>query len=176
MLYPGHEKQRLLRSRPPRFFPGVSQPLKVYHANENIGLELLSRIDSGEYQFESYLWHTRLSLDRVLIMTKSRILLVIDSITETSISWQCTLANVLSLEVQCDELSSRSALNNALQLVSSPQEDVPKDNNDNDNDIDDDNSVSSSSYKKILFREKDFIVGSVALSIYHRPKASDSAM
>lgn len=174
MIRPGHEKQRLLRFRPPRFFPGVSQPLKVYHANENIGLELLSRIDSGEYQFESYLWHTRLSMDRVLIMTKSRILLVIDSITETTISWQCTLANVLSLEVQCDELSSRSALNNALQLVSSSR-DVPEDNNDDD----DDNSVnssSSSSYKKILFREKDFIVGSVALSIYHRPKASDSAM
>ena len=174
MIRPGHEKQRLLRSRPPRFFPGVSQPLKVYHANENIGLELLSRIDSGEYQFESYLWHTRLSMDRVLIMTKSRILLVIDSITETSISWQCTLANVLSLEVQCDELSSRSALNNALQLVSSSR-DVPEDNNDDD----DDNSVnssSSSSYKKILFREKDFIVGSVALRIYHRPKAGDSAM
>lgn len=140
----------------------------MYHANENIGLELLSRIDSGEYQFESYLWHTRLSMDRVLIMTKSRILLVIDSITETSISWQCTLANVLSLEVQCDELSSRNAVNNALQLVSGALG-APEEDDDND-------SVNSSSYKRILFREKDFIVGSVALSIYHRPKASDSTM
>ena len=156
----------MLRSRPPRFFPGVSQPLKVYHANENIGLELLSRIDSGEYQFESYLWHTRLSMDRVLIMTKSRILLVIDSIAETSISWQCTLANILSLEVQCDELTSKIAVNNALQLVSN-SEDVAEE---------DDSSVVSGDYKRILFHEKYPIVGNVALNIYHRPKTLDSPM
>ena len=156
----------MLRSRPPRFFPGVSQPLKVYHANENIGLELLSRIDSGEYQFESYLWHTRLSMDRVLIMTKSRILLVIDSIAETSISWQCTLANILSLEVQCDELTSKIALNNALLIVSN-SEDVAEE---------DDSSVVSGDYKRILFHEKYPIVGSVALNIYHRPQTLDSPM
>jgi len=90
-----------VRSRPVRFFSSGNQPLKVYSIGENVGLELLSRVDRGEYRSESYVWHARLLLpEKVLIVTKERVLLLADlTDNRTEIIWQCLLANILSVDV-----------------------------------------------------------------------------
>ena len=67
----GNDKLKLLRARPPRFFHNPNMPLNIYSADENIGQELLSRVRGGEFRYEGYIWHSKMSDKNTLLMTKT---------------------------------------------------------------------------------------------------------
>lgn len=98
----GQETLRRLRARPPRFFSSGTHPLKVYRANENVGLELLSRIEQSEFRFETYLWHTTLPMEKAIVVTKGRVIFVNDVRGRATVSWQCPLSSIYSIAVDDD--------------------------------------------------------------------------
>jgi hypothetical protein len=120
------QKYRLHRIRPPRFFSNPSMPLQVYSAQENVGRELLSRINHGEYVSEQYLWHHQLravsevklvaehedgqlgSLEEesYVLLTAKR-LMVMTCSHQYRLTWNCLLSQLVSIHV--DRAKGRSS-------------------------------------------------------------------
>jgi hypothetical protein len=99
----GEEKLRLKRARPPRYFRTPNLPLQIYSADQNIGQELLSRVEMGFYHSEGYVWHTRLQDGTILIMTSIRLLLVGEKTYDfCELLWQCLISQILFLEIEYD--------------------------------------------------------------------------
>lgn len=99
----GDEKLRLKRARPPRYFRSANMPLQIYSADENIGQELLSRVEMGFYHSEGYVWHTRLYDGTILILTSIRLLLVGEKTYDfCELLWQCLSSQILFLEIEYD--------------------------------------------------------------------------
>ena len=104
-------------------------------------------------------------------MTKSRILLIIDSLNETEISWQCILSNIVSLEVQYNrrdlnfkENSEESVRRGALALIADDTDDEVR-------------SLSSDNgCRRTLFKDAPSLLDKPVLSIFYRPPAADAIM
>jgi hypothetical protein len=116
-----HQKMRLSRIRPPRFFAHANVPLQVYSAEENVGQELLARVEQGLYRNDGYLWHgivqhvsssssavssssyssssSASSSQYILLLTKQRLMLLEDFWQYTGLVWQCSLRDIVSLEI-----------------------------------------------------------------------------
>lgn len=103
-----NQKLRLMRARPPRYFLHPNQPLQIYSAAENMGLQLLSRLGAA-CRHEALLWHGKLGEQRSLLLTKARIMIVADHFDHTAIIWQCLLGRLLSIEVDYSTSSSVQA-------------------------------------------------------------------
>lgn len=96
------QKHRLKRARPPRFFHSPHLPLQIYSADENMGQELLSRINMGAFRSEGYICHYRLREGTILILTTLRVMVVGDSFDFCELHWECALSQFLFLEVDYD--------------------------------------------------------------------------
>ena len=96
------QKHRLKRSRPPRFFHSPHLPLQVYSADENMGQELLSRVNMGAFKSEGYVCHYRLREGTILIVTTIRVMVVGDSFDFCELHWACALSQFLFLEIDYD--------------------------------------------------------------------------
>ena len=56
------DKRRMLRKRPPRFFPhGPYSPLKPYRKEESVGEEILSLVERGRYRSDGYVHHEHIA-------------------------------------------------------------------------------------------------------------------
>jgi len=97
-----NQKLRLQRSRPPRFFRSANLPLKVYSADENVGQELLSRIQNGEFRHEGYLWHAVLKDKTIAVMTKARLLIYSEGFDSEQLLWNCPSNSLVSLDIEYD--------------------------------------------------------------------------
>jgi hypothetical protein len=111
-----NQKLRLIRVRPPRHFLYPNQPLQVYSAEENLGLQLLSQLGPS-YSQETLLWFGKLE-QRSLLLTKARVMFVEERFDQTSVIWQCLLGRVLSIEV---DYATSSAEEMALQMIDGNQ-------------------------------------------------------
>jgi len=96
------QKHRLKRSRPPRFFHSPHLPLQIYSADENMGQELLSRVNMGSFKSEGYICHYRLREGTIFIVTTIRVMVVGDSYDFCELHWECALSQFLFLEIDYD--------------------------------------------------------------------------
>ena len=96
------QKHRLKRARPPRFFHSPHLPLQIYSADENMGQELLSRVNMGAFRSEGYICHYRLREGTILILTTLRVMVVGDSFDFCELHWECALSQFLFLEIDYD--------------------------------------------------------------------------
>lgn len=102
------QKLRLQRSRPPRFFRHSNLPMKVYSADEHVGLELLSRIHNGEFRHEGYLWHAVLKDKTIAVMTKVRMLIYSEGFDSEQLLWNCPSTSLVSLDIEYDRPTSHA--------------------------------------------------------------------
>ena len=160
-----HQKLRLVRTRPPRFLVSANMPLQVYSADENIGQELLSRVQQGAYRHEGYMWHGHLHENRQLLLTKVRVLLLEDHLEFTEVLWQCSMKNLMSIEVDYSDSVTRSQqdeikrnLETALRMMAT------------DKTMD---SSSNNSHQSTTFRS--LLQGEPVLHFYHMPHSDGSS-
>lgn len=191
--YLAHQKHRLIRVRPPRFFKSPNLPLQVYSAEEHVGQELLSRVEQGLYRSDGYLWHGRVDGDdhRILLLTKQRLLLLEDHWQYTSVIWQCLTRDLESIEVGYQDsvptgtVPDRSgyytqqphqqAMRNAeviLELINGDLVNVQRSGNHINNTNNNSSNSISSSYNKqpsqpYTFRSQ--LQGTPSLSFYYAP-------
>lgn len=165
-MYLASQKMRLNRMRPPRFFANPNMPMQVYSAEENVGQELLSRVEQGQLRNDGYLWHghvtTAISSKEsnneaklLLLLTKQRILLLEERWEFSGVLWQCVLKDILSIEIDYGDSLPLEAqeemkrdLDSVLQLIQAPS--------------------SSSSNNKSTFRSR--LHGKPRLIMYYIPQ------
>ena len=180
-----HQKLRLQRTRPPRFLISANIPLQVYSADENVGQELLARVEHGSYRHEGYVWHCSLlgfsnssqtssvSSNRQLLMTRNRLLLLEDHLEFTEVIWQCTLKAIKSIDIDYSDSTQRKLteemkrnLDVALRLMMSDSENSLYRST---------TSTSSSDPTMITSSFKSLLEGEPILEIYHIPTTDGSS-
>jgi hypothetical protein len=126
-----HQKARLTRSRPPRFFRSAALPLQIYSPHENAGQEILSRLEAGYYRGELYLFHTQAATGlavtasmvnipatiaanpaayagrETLLLTGRWLFLLANDLEASSIAWRLPLADLVSLEAEYSTAAKR---------------------------------------------------------------------
>jgi vacuolar protein sorting-associated protein 13A/C len=125
-----NQKLRLMRARPPRYFLSPHVPLQVYSADENLALEILARLEQGAFRHEECQWHTKLSSNRIVLLTKIRIMILEDNFEYTSIVWQCPIKHILSIEVDCanskcaQDEDNMQTMSTALRVLEAPEKKI----------------------------------------------------
>jgi hypothetical protein len=101
-------KKHLARVRAPLIFRTPNLPMQIYLAGDNVGQDLLSHVNGGEYKDEVYMCHTKLSDGTVLILSRTRLLLLRASFGQPEICWETELKDILSLDIAFDRSSMYS--------------------------------------------------------------------
>eukprot|EP00953_Heterococcus_sp_UTEX-ZZ885_P038161 19594-Heterococcus_DN1.PRE.4 len=124
----GREQKSLLkRSRPPRYFRQIGQPLTVYSADENEGEESLHRVSHGKYRSEGYVYHARLQGAMIILVTEQRLLLLQGNCDTTgarhgcmvnsysSLVWEVSFSSILLIESSKATTSTDNAIDSSTQ-------------------------------------------------------------
>ncbi|RYH32534.1 hypothetical protein EON65_00390 [archaeon] len=162
--YLANQKLRLTRARPPRYFLSPTIPLQIYSADENKGLEILAKLQQGAYRHEEYLWHGHTVDNRSILLTKVRVLILQENFEVLSVTWQCLVKHILSLEL--DYSSSRPTEVDTSHVAVAQNMRVLM------NMIESDSlSASKQTQDRMLAGFKSKLSGQPSLSLYHLPQS-----
>ena len=94
------EYRRLKRYRPPRVFGKFDGPMLVYDHKDHVDVELLSRIQEGQYVQEGYVWHVDLKKSLILVLTNQRLLVVGGGLTNyCQVVWSCLYSQIIHVAI-----------------------------------------------------------------------------
>ena len=104
-----------VRVRTPRYFRDPLLPLKIYRAEDSLGVDLLSRIYHGKYMGEGCVCWFHPVIDQkdcIIIITARRILLILYSFDKYHVEWDCPLDTVASFEIIKNDRNNPILINN----------------------------------------------------------------